>query len=255
MTDWSPAQYERFRDERSQPFFDLLALVRPRPSMRVVDLGCGTGELTREMHRRLAAADTLGVDASDAMLASSRAFEGDGLRFQRSTVESFTPAQPVDLVFSNAALQWVDDHEALFTRLAGFLAPGGQLAVQIPANDDQPSHVVAADVAREPAFAGPLGGHVRVFPNLALEAYAKLFDRLGFKEQHVRAQIYAHHLGSRDDVVQWVKGTLLTDYQKRLAPEVFEAFLARYRERLLAQLDDTRPFFFPFKRIHLWATR
>src|SRR4051812_23878673 len=106
MTDWSPAQYERFRDERSRPFFDLLCLVRvkPRSAMRAVDLGCGTGELTREMHRALHASATLGVDASAAMLAKSEAFAGDGLTFAQAPIETFTPKGSLDLVFSNAAL-------------------------------------------------------------------------------------------------------------------------------------------------------
>jgi trans-aconitate 2-methyltransferase len=255
MTDWDPAQYERFRDERSRPFFDLLALVRPAEAMRVVDLGCGTGELTREMHLRLGAKETLGIDSSEGMLAKSRALEGQGLRFARASIESFAPDAPVDLVLSNAALQWVDDHEPLLARIASWLAPRGQIAVQIPANDDHPSHTIAAEVAREAPFRDALGGHVRVFPNLALEAYARLLDRLGFTEQHVRMQVYGHHLPARDDVVEWVKGTLLTDYQKRMPEDLYARFLARYREVLLPKLDDARPFFYPFKRIHFWAQR
>ena len=84
-SDWNPEQYGRFRDERARPFFDLLDLVQPRPGMRVVDLGCGTGELTRELHRRLAARETIGIDNSPAMLAKSAAFAGDGLRSSRET--------------------------------------------------------------------------------------------------------------------------------------------------------------------------
>ena len=223
--------------------------------MRVVDLGCGTGELTREMHRRLGAKETLGVDSSAAMLAKARTFEEKGLTFALAPVEAFTPEEPVDLVFSNAALQWVDAHEALVTRLASWLAPEGQIAVQIPSNDDHPSHIVAAEVARESPFREALGGHVRVFPNLTLAAYASLLDRLGFRAQHVRMQVYAHHLASRDHVVEWVKGTLLTDYEKRMPADLFERFLARYREVLLPKLDDSHPHFYPFKRIHFWAKR
>jgi len=258
MTDWSPAQYERFIDERSRPFFDLMALVQrnAQPGMRVVDLGCGTGELTRELHRALGAKSTLGVDASAAMLAKSEPFAGDGLSFVRAPIESFTtPDGELDLVFSNAALQWVDDHEALYARLASWLAPRGQLAVQIPANDDHPSHVVASDVARESPFREALGGYVRVFPNIPIARYAELLDRLGFVDQHVRMQVYAHHLPSRDDVVEWVKGTLLTDYQKRLSDDLYARFLARYREALLPKLEDAHPHFYPFKRIHIWGRK
>ena len=119
--DWNPAQYERFRDERSRPFFDLLDLVQPRPEMRVVDLGCGTGELTRELHRRLSARETIGIDNSPAMLAKSAAFAGDGLRFEQKDIGTFASEADFDLVFSNAALQWVPDHEPLFRRLTAAL--------------------------------------------------------------------------------------------------------------------------------------
>src|ERR1700690_2329494 len=114
--DWNPDQYERFRDERRQPFFDLLALVRPRPNMRVVDLGCGTGELTRLLHDRLQASATLGLDSSAGMLERSQAFAGDGLRFERGDLTAFAPSEPYDLVFSNAALHWAPAHPELLRR-------------------------------------------------------------------------------------------------------------------------------------------
>src|SRR5262245_23022392 len=106
---WNPAQYGRFRDERSQPFFDALGFVKPKPGMRVVDLGCGTGELTRALHLRLSAKETLGLDSSPAMLEKSRNFTTDGLRFEQRDILAFVddPQGPWDLVFSNAALHWV----------------------------------------------------------------------------------------------------------------------------------------------------
>jgi trans-aconitate 2-methyltransferase len=251
--DWNPAQYERFKNERSRPFFDLLDLVRGADVGRILDLGCGTGELTRAMHERLHAKETVGVDSSDAMLAKAAPFAGGGLRFAKGDIASYASDTPFDLVFSNAALQWVDDHPRLLERLAALLAPGGQLAVQIPSNDDHPSHVVARDVAREPPFREALGGHERVFPNLSLSDYATSLHRLGFREQKVEMVVYAHVLASRDDVVEWVKGTLLTDYEKRMPVEMWPRFLARYRDVLLPQLDDTRPYFYPFKRILFWG--
>ena len=167
--DWNPTQYERFKDERSRPFFDLLALVETTSAPRVVDLGCGTGELTREMHRRLAAAETLGVDSSPAMIEKTSAFAGDGLRFARADIADLKDAAGFDVVFSNAALQWLYDHERLFARVASLVRPAGQLAVQMPANHDHPSHVVAAEVARRPEFRDALGGHERRSPVLAPE--------------------------------------------------------------------------------------
>jgi trans-aconitate 2-methyltransferase len=251
--DWNPVQYARFRDERSRPFFDLLGLVRPREGMRVIDLGCGSGELTRQMHEHLGAVETVGIDSSDAMLATAAALAGGSLRFEKHDIATFATDERFDLVFSNAALHWVDGHPLLLERLAGMLAPGGQLAVQIPANDDHPSHAVARELARESPFREALGGYERVFPNLTLDAYAALLHRLGFRDQVVRMNVYPHLLSSRDDVVEWVKGSLLTDYEKRLSRETWPIFLAAYRERLLPRLDDTRPYFYPFKRILFWG--
>src|SRR3954453_14780034 len=162
--DWNPTQYERFRNERSQPFFDLLDLVQPRPDMRVVALGCGTGELTRDLHRRLAARETIGIDNSPAMLTRSAAFAGDGLSFRSGDIGEFTANHEFDLIFSNAALHWVPDHPALLQRLTAALRDGGQLAVQVPVNDDHPSHATAVTVAGEEPFREALAGHVRESP-------------------------------------------------------------------------------------------
>lgn len=255
MSSWNPEQYERFRDERSQPFHDLLALVEPLPGGHAIDLGCGTGELTKVMHERTGAAATIGLDNSETMLAKSAAFAGNGLAFRLGTFFRFAPRKPYDLLFSNAALQWAPAHEVLFPKLMAAVAPGGQFAVQMPANHDHPSHVIAHEVAREEPFATELGGFVRDVPVREPEWYAALLDGHGFERQHVRLQVYAHHLGGRADVVEWVRGTLLTAYQERMRPEVFEAYLARYRERLLPLLDDTHPHFYPFKRILMWGRK
>ncbi|HUJ12992.1 MAG TPA: methyltransferase domain-containing protein [Thermoanaerobaculia bacterium] len=235
---WNPDQYERFKTERSQPFWDLVALVAPRPDMRIVDLGCGTGELTRALHEKLGARETLGIDSSATMLAKAQANE-PVLRFRNESIETFDESG-FDLVFSNAALQWVPDHEMLFPRLAQL---GSQLAVQMPANDDHVSHLTAAEVARE------LGMDVR--PNYVLppERYSQLLYEIGFRKQHVRLQVYGHVLPSTEDVIEWVKGTLLTFYTHD------PRFLDRYRERLLQRLGMQRPYFYTYKRLLIWGER
>jgi trans-aconitate 2-methyltransferase len=248
---WDPAQYERFERERSAPFFDLLDLVEPSPGGRVVDLGCGTGELTRSLHERTGASSTLGIDSSQAMLERSEAHAGDGLTFELGDIAEWAPSERFDVVFSNAALHWVEDHPALFARLTATLAPGGQLAVQVPANHDHASHLVAERVAAEAPFSDALGGYVRRTPVLEPEQYATLLHELGYEPQHVRLQVYLHVLPEPEAVVEWVKGTLLTDYRKRLPEDAYEQFLARYREVLVADLPDERPFPFTFKRILL----
>ena len=252
---WNPDQYERFRAERSQPFYDLLALVRPKPNMRVVDLGCGTGELTKELHTRLSAKETVGYDTSETMLAKSSAFAGGGVRFECANAADVELGKDIDLVFSNAALQWIPDHPRLFARLVAVLGAGGQLAVQMPANYDHPSHIVAIEVSREPPFKEALGGYAHRAGIQPIEEYARLFHRLGLNETCVRLQVYSHVLATREEVVEWVKGTLLTDYQQRLTPELFARFLTVYRERLVNQLTDDKPYLFPFKRVLLWARK
>jgi trans-aconitate 2-methyltransferase len=254
MTSWDPRQYDRFQQERSQPFFDLMTLVEPQPRMRLVDLGCGTGKLTTLLHDHLEAASTLGIDNSPEMLAEAVRLKREGVRFELTEVAAFSGG-PFDLIFSNAAIHWLPDHPALLKHLAGLLAPEGQMAVQVPANHDHPSHLVAAEVAGESPFREALHGYVRRSPVLSPEAYSRLLDQLGFRRQHVRLQVYSHHLPSRDDVVEWVKGTLLTDYRERIGDTLFPQFLERYKERLLPQLENTRPYHYPFKRILFWGRR
>jgi len=252
---WNPDQYGKFAREREQPFYDLLAMVRPAADMRVVDLGCGTGKLTRELHDQLKARETVGIDRSKRMLAKA----GDnglppGLRFQVGDIESFpSGASNYDLVFSNAALHWVEDHQALFARLAAALAPHGQLAVQMPAMHDEISHLVAAEVFETEPYRSASGGWQKPQPVLSPGAYASLMFRVGFGDPLVRLIVYPHVLPGPEDVVEWVKGTLLAEYSRHLPPQVFEQFLTEYRDRLLARLGDERPFLFPFKRILLWG--
>ncbi len=252
---WDPSVYERFARERSLPFFDLAGFVRPALEMRVLDLGCGTGALTRVLHERTGARQTLGIDSSAEMLERAAAQCTLGLSFQQADIATFSPERPVDLVLSNAALHWLGDHEALFPRLFAMVAPRGQLAVQVPANDDGVAHRVAAEVAAEEPFARALGGFVRRSSVLSPAAYAELLYKVGFRHQHVRLQVYAHVLDDPDQVVEWVRGTLLTAYSERLEAATYEAFLARYRARLAEVLGPTRPVFFPYPRILLWAQR
>jgi trans-aconitate 2-methyltransferase len=255
---WNPAQYEKFKAERSQPFYDLLALVEPREGMRTVDLGCGTGELTAVLHRALSCARTLGIDNSAAMLARSTDYLTAGLRFAEQSISDFSRqkvADAYDLIFSNAALQWASDHQRLLPRLARLLSRAGQLAVQVPANHDHPAQTVARELARREPYQTALSGFERVSPVLLPEEYAELLHACGFTRQQVRLQVYGHLLPDSDAVAEWTRGTVLIDYGKRMEPELFAQFYADYKQLLRNELGDPRPYFFPFKRILLWAAR
>jgi trans-aconitate 2-methyltransferase len=252
---WRPDQYERFHAERSAPFRALLARVARRPGMRAVDLGCGTGEHTAALHAELGARATLGVDRSRSMLEKARAHQAPGLGFALCDLADFALAEPVELVFSNAALHWLPDHPALLRRLLCLVASGGELAVQVPANHGHASHTVAAEVAGEEPFRAALGGYRRESPVLSAPLYERALGAAGFAAACAEELVFEHLLAGREEVVEWVKGTTLTDYEARLAPELYARFLARYRERLLAVLPDERPFRFPFHRILFTARR
>jgi trans-aconitate 2-methyltransferase len=251
---WDPAVYDRFKEERAQPFHDLLALVQPVPGGRAVDLGCGSGELTALLHARTGAAETLGIDSSAAMLEPAVARAQGGLRFELGDIGAFAADGSWDVVFANASLQWLPDHPALFARLRDALRAGGQLAVQMPANFDHATHTVADAVGRE--FGVPA---LAAFENsLPPERYALLLDQLGFAAQTVRLQVYLHRLPTTRAVIEWVQGSLLTRYRRELGAERHAEFLERYRSALLVALGDAsgaRPYSFAFKRVLLWARR
>jgi trans-aconitate 2-methyltransferase len=254
---WNPGQYERFAGERSQPFFDLAAMVQRMDGGRAIDLGCGTGALTAQLRALVGAGEVLGLDSSAAMLADAAAHAGERVRFVEGDLATFREAGAWDLVFSNAALHWAPDHAGVLARWTESLRSRGQLAVQVPANADHASHLVAAAVAHEEPFMSALA---RTPPSDAVadnvlrpEHYAELLDRLGFVEQHVRLQVYGHHLATTAEVVEWVKGTSLTRFQRQMGPDLYDQFLRRYRERLVGELGEQAPYFYAFKRILLWG--
>jgi trans-aconitate 2-methyltransferase len=255
VTDtWNPEQYGRFAAERRQPFDDLKQQCLPVPGGRIVDLGCGTGELTAELHRDLAAAETVGVDNSPAMLgeAARWATEVPGLSFVLGDIATWSGSD-LDLVFANASLHWVPDHPALLARLHATLAPGGQLAFQVPANFSHPAYVIAGRLGEEPEFAA--AGDVLAAGDAVLTPahYAEVLYGLGAVQQHARLEVYGHVLPSVEAVVEWVSGSLLTPVRARLEEATYAVFLDRYRERLLAEIGQRRPYFYAFSRILCWA--
>ncbi len=252
---WNPQQYEKFKDQRSQPFFDLMNLLQPQKDAEVIDLGCGTGELTAKLHEHLKAKRTIGIDSSEEMLKKAAAFAGGGLDFQAGDIETWQSENSADVVFSNAALQWCSNHPRLFRKIKEALRENGQLAVQMPMNHDYPTHVLASKMTFEEPWASLLRTerYEKQKTMLTAEEYAKLLFDLGFKEQKVFLRVYGHILESREGILEWVKGTLLTFFKSKLSKSDYELFLAEYRERLFEELSDEKPFFYPFKRILLWA--
>jgi trans-aconitate 2-methyltransferase len=262
---WDPAQYHKFQAERFAPFEDALRLVRVRPGLRVIDLGCGTGELTRRLADALPESETLGIDSSREMLALAQAHARPGLRFAPGDLRAFIEGKPPasspppplegwDLVFSHAVIQWVDDHETLVPALFVLVRPGGQLVVQLPSNHGHPTHRFIAETAAEEPFRAALGGWSRRSPVLPVERYAELLYAAGGTELTVFEKVYPHVLPDADALAEWTRGTALVPYLERLPEELREPFMARYRERLRARYPQ-QPVFYGFRRILFAATR
>ena len=245
---WNPEQYARFEKERALPFHDLVALVERRARMRVVDLGCGTGALTRQLHDALDAAETLGIDSSAEMLEKAAPHASGSLHFEQADIAAFA-ATDLQLLFSNAALHWIPDHERLFPKLISCLGSHGQLAVQMPWNDEHPSHRIAREVA---AAFGLAPRRAVILPP---EQYSSILQSAGMVRQQVRVQVYGHLLPCAADVVEWVKGSTLTEYRNPLGPERYEEFVEEYSRRLMVEIGEGESYFYTFKRVLIWGSR
>ena len=248
---WNPDRYHQFQAQRSAPFYDLLALVEVRPNLKAVDLGCGTGELTCQLADALPGSDVLGVDSSPQMLERAEANARPGLRFERGDQAQLTGTW--DLIFSNAALQWSPDHASLVSHLYARLAPGGQLAVQVPSNYDHISHRLIAETARREPFSTQLQGWLHRAPVLPIEGYARLFFELGAESIVVFEKVFPHVLENADAVLDWISGTALVPYFERLEGEK-DAFVDALRRQLRTALPGS-PVFYPFKRTFFSARK
>jgi trans-aconitate 2-methyltransferase len=241
---WDPKQYHKFQAERSAPFFDLLALVEIRPNLKVVDLGCGTGELTRQLAEALPNSDVTGVDSSLQMLEKAASYSGSNLHFEQGDQAQLTGEW--DLIFSNAALHWSENHAELIPNLYRRLADGGQIAVQVPSNHNHISHQIYRETASEEPFKSILNGFQRYAPVLSIDEYARLFFETGAENIIVFEKVYPHILEDADTVVEWISGTALVPYFERLG-EHKEEFVNAINIKMRAALPE-KPVFYPFRR-------
>jgi trans-aconitate 2-methyltransferase len=254
-TGWDPAKYLEFAGPRLQPAVDLLARVALSAPTSVYDLGCGAGNVTRLLAVRWPAAHVTGVDGSPAMLAAAAA-AAPGVRFIQGDLRTWTPPEPASLIFSNAALHWIDDHATLFPRLLRQLGPGGWLAVQMPRNHGAPSHTEMVAAAESGPWRSRLALLLRGAPVASPDTY---YDVLAPHAGRVEVweTEYLHVLTGENPVVEWTRGSALRPLLDALEEPERRAFLAEYAARV-ARAYPARPdgrTLFPFRRLFLIALR
>lgn len=248
---WDPGQYAVYADERSRPFFELLARVDVDAPGDVVDLGCGPGALTATLLARWPGARIVGVDSSADMVQAAREHEVAGrLSFVAADVAGWAPDGPVDVVVANALLQWVPGHVDLLQRFASWLRPGGVLAFQVPDNFDEPSHTLLRELRTSPRWAARLSdGADRAAGVERPDTYLRALLAAGLTPD-VWQTSYLHVLSGQDAVLEWVKGTALRPVLAALEPgPEREAFLGEYAAALRAAYPAQEwGTVFPFRR-------
>ncbi|MEP7180797.1 MAG: methyltransferase domain-containing protein [Betaproteobacteria bacterium] len=258
---WDPGQYLTYANERLRPALDLIARIPLAAPKTVIDLGCGAGNVAQVLAARWRDAAIVGVDSSAAMLSTARAATQGDARYSwlEADLGAWTPDSPPDLVFSNAALHWLDGHATLFPRLLAAVAPGGALAVQMPDNFAAPSHAALFDLARDAHWRDRLGAHVRPQPVAAAIDYARWLGSATSVDVWTTEylQLLPAAGAGEHPVVAWMKGAALTPFLGALDDGAQRRFVAEYRERIAAAypaLDDGRvPF--PFRRRFIVALR
>ncbi|HJV40732.1 methyltransferase domain-containing protein [Caulobacter sp.] len=256
MASWDPDIYVLYRRYRERPAFDLLAALPEDLDPREIwDLGCGPGEQAAFLAARYPQARVRGLDSSPEMLSRARALPAR-VEWVQGDIEGFAPETPADLLFSNAALHWLDDHETLIPRLAGMLAPGGVLAVQIPVVEDLGWRASLTEIAETGPWAERLRGVVGVRAANAPEDYYAWLAPL-CPEMDIWTTTYLHALRGEDPIVEWTMGTSLRPYLDALPDDEKTPFLDAWRRRL-AQDHPRRAdgvTLFPFKRLFIVARR
>ncbi|MBM11882.1 MAG: trans-aconitate 2-methyltransferase [Chloroflexi bacterium] len=255
MTDWNPAQYLRFGGERLRPALDLMTRIQLDSPETVYDLGCGTGTITGILKERWPESKVTGVDSSASMLERTRDVE-TGVYWQHADLNDWRPDSPADVVYTNAALHWLDNHEQLFPRLMGVVKPGGVLAVQMPENFSAPSHTSIADTVREGAWRERLAPFQREQPVSEPSFYYDMLSPLS-SSIDMWETTYMHILEGEDPVVEWTKGTMLRPLLDNLSPEEGEEFVASYTKKV-AKAYPRRAngkTVLPFKRLFIVAVK
>lgn len=253
---WSAHQYTKFEDERTRPVRDLLARVPAATARHAADIGCGPGNSTEILKERFPGAAIVGIDSSEDMLRAARRRLPD-LSFEIEDISTWRPAQSQDVILANAALHWVPDHAGLLPKLLSYVEPGGSLAIQMPDNLNEPSHVLMRETAQQNgAWATKLADAGQRTQLASPQQYYSLL-----KPHCTRADVwrttYHHPLQGIDGVVEWLKGSALRPFLEALSEVEQVEYLRRYSAALAAtySADSDGTVLLPFPRLFILAAR
>jgi len=252
---WNPELYDSFKDVRYQPFYDLASLIVPAENMKAIDLGCGTGEQTSILSQKFEDASFVGVDSSAEMLEKSKSFENDRLHFRQGAIEQEAQsAARWDLVFSNAALQWVDGHEVLFPQLMALLNAGGQLAIQMPVQKENILNQLLAELVAEEPYASYLNNWNRDSPVLSMDDYAQLLFDHGLSNIQIFQKVYPIIAQDHEALYNFISGTSLIPYLDRLQGNEKQALINEFKARIAKRFTKL-PAIYAFKRILIYGIK
>lgn len=248
---WDPSKYNEFKKERYQPFFDLIEHIARKPGMNVIDLGCGTGELTQILAEKFSDSTLLGIDNSAEMLAEAPKVER--LSFAVRTIEDqLSLDEKFDLIVANASLQWVDQHQELFNKIISKLNSGGQLAVQMPSQTENELNKILTELVQESPFNQALNGFVRWSPVLGLEEYSRILFYNDAKDMVVYQKVYPVIAHDHNTLFDFISGSALIPYLEKLEEPIKAELQLEFKKRI-AQAFDRLPAIYPFKRIILYS--
>lgn len=252
---WNPEIYNKFKNIRYQPFYDLADFIEPVSGMKAIDLGCGTGEQTAILADKFAEANFLGVDSSAEMLEQSKSLETDNLHFRKATTEeTLKSGEKWDLIFSNAALQWSNNHETLFAELIKLVNPKGQFAVQMPVQPENKLNVILAELVDEEPFKSYLKGYKRDSPVLSIDEYAQILFDGGLKDLKIMQKVYPIIANDHETLCNFISGSALIPYIERLEGDEKALFINTFKKRIALHFPKL-PAIYSFKRLLLYGKK
>jgi len=249
---WDPEKYNSFKQERYQPFFDLIDHIHERQAMKILDLGCGTGELTGILADKFPGSEILGIDSSTEMLADAPIREG--LEFNLTSIEEqITKKEKWDLILANASLQWVDEHQKIFQQIIASLNEGGQLAVQMPSQNENALNQLMFGLVSEEPFASSLDHWKKFSPVLSMDDYTRILFDHHAKDICIYQKIYPVIASSHQVLFDFISGSALIPYMERFDETIKEQFKKIYMDRIRQKFPKL-PAVYAFRRLIIYAS-